>query len=233
VPQRRPLNCGLQCLTLALATAACGEVSQNPEKCEASWYLIAREHQQRLYHAAVWTGEELLVWGGLDAEDGDALVTGWRIEPKTGRVRPISNEGGPSARWSPFAVWTGHEMLLWGGQTYASDRAPRQIGGAVGGSAYDPETDAWRPIADPRAGTIVADASAWTGSELFVWGGGAGKPRARQRGLPLRSFGRRDAASGGGHSGGRCGERRRRGNRRRGRHHRWFDEFSRSASGPL
>lgn len=69
----------------------------------------------------------------------------------------------PTVRGTPSAVWTGNEMIIWGGQ-YGTSRND--------GGRYDPAVDAWRPLATqgaPRArnypGTI------WTGTEMIVWGG--------------------------------------------------------------
>lgn len=178
-----PLRCALTHsaarIAVILATTACGEVTASPTRCDAPWCLVATAGEQRVYHSAVWTGAELLVWGGLGANDRDALATGLRITPSTGKVRPITTIGAPTARWSHFAAWTGDEMLIWGGESYVTDGSPPLVASAVGGSAYDPEADAWRSITDPRPGPVVAEAVAWTGTELFVWGGGGGSEQPR------------------------------------------------------
>lgn len=152
-------------LVLVLATVGCGEVARDPQRCDGPWCPIASGQEQRVYHAAVWTGEELLVWGGLDDNDGEPLATGLRINPETGAVRSISTQGAPSPRWAPFAVWTGHEMLIWGGQFEGSEGTHPTPASTAGGGAYDPKSDAWRPIIDPRPEELVGSAVAWTGSE--------------------------------------------------------------------
>jgi hypothetical protein len=60
-----------------------------------------------------------------------------------------------------FSVWTGQELIVWGSR----ERAARRLDGA----AYDPITNAWRPIADGP--TDITDGSAvWTGDEMIVFG---------------------------------------------------------------
>ena len=69
---------------------------------------------ERSNPAVVWSGTEMIVWGGMDADqatldDGAAfdLATGtWRvIAPAPDRASPV-----------PAVAWTGTEMLVWGGQ---------------------------------------------------------------------------------------------------------------------
>lgn len=55
----------------------------------------------------------MLVWGGSNS-DGE-LNTGWRYNPESNTWKPISTAGAPKARSNNTAVWTGTEMLIWGG----------------------------------------------------------------------------------------------------------------------
>jgi N-acetylneuraminic acid mutarotase len=114
--------------------------------------------------AAVWTGEELVIWGGVV---GSAyLGDGARYDPLTDTWRPISTAGAPAGRAAPRAVFTGRELLVWGGYDAATNLAS--------GGRYDPVADAWAPVSELAAPTGRAGASAiWTGAELVVWGGGA------------------------------------------------------------
>lgn len=101
---------------------------------------------------AVWTGREMIIWGGqLDAPDGAAY------EPRTRTWRPLPKPpvlvGLPNT-----AVWTGEELVLWG---------QRQ---SAGGVAYDPDADRWRRIAD--APFVLEPGSAvWAATEMVVLGG--------------------------------------------------------------
>ena len=80
----------------------------------------------------------------------------WSVLP----AAPIAARSG-----SAFA-WTGRQLLIWGG-----DPDPTGVQFAGDGAAYDPSTKQWTklPAAPMRARTQMA--SAWTGTELFVWGG--------------------------------------------------------------
>ena len=67
-------------------------------------------------HSAVWTGSEMIVWGGGDpGGSNELLTTGGRYNPGTDSWIPMSDEA-PSARSNHTAVWTGSEMIVWGGQ---------------------------------------------------------------------------------------------------------------------
>ena len=67
----------------------------------------------RDYHTAVWTGSEMIVWGGL-GDSGDAN-TGGRYNPSTDSWTATSTTNAPSGRYLHTAVWTGNEMIVWGG----------------------------------------------------------------------------------------------------------------------
>src|SRR4029077_1154639 len=67
-------------------------------------------------HTAVWTGSEMIVWGGSDDTIfmGD-LNTGGRYNPSTDSWVATSTTNAPTARVGHTAVWTGTEMIVWGG----------------------------------------------------------------------------------------------------------------------
>ena len=69
----------------------------------------------RRFHTAVWTGSEMIVWGGYDT-DG-ALNTGGRYNPGTDSWIATSTTNAPIGRYNHTAVWTGSEMIVWGGLT--------------------------------------------------------------------------------------------------------------------
>lgn len=142
---------------------------------------------RRREHAAVWTGEEMIVWGGF----GNSLerrADGAAYRPETDSWRPIA-PAPMGGRSDAAAVWTGREMIVWGG----AERRPRRDFQLLtaGGAAYDPARDRWRRIARApvrsREGSRGA-AALWTGSAMLVWNGTAGAvydPRAdRWRRMP-------------------------------------------------
>ncbi|MGH8247756.1 MAG: Kelch repeat-containing protein, partial [Gammaproteobacteria bacterium] len=117
--------------------------------------------------AAVWTGTEMLIWGG--AGEGWVIEPiGARYDPRTDTWVSLSENGAPEPRMEPTAVWSGNEMIVWGGVRYAPDQITFGTGGR-----YDPRRDAWTLLPTngaPRART--GHTAVWTGSEVIVWGGG-------------------------------------------------------------
>lgn len=125
----------------------------------------------RAYHTAVWTGSEMIVWGGEDGNNGsNPFGDGARYDPSTDTWTPMSMVNAPSPRSRHVAVWTGSEMIVWGGKTGTNQTTAT-------GAKYDPSTDTWTSISMTNAPDARKRAVAvWTGSEMLVWGGenGAG-----------------------------------------------------------
>ncbi|MBS1124141.1 MAG: hypothetical protein H6Q90_6369, partial [Deltaproteobacteria bacterium] len=65
----------------------------------------------RTHHTAIWTGTEMIVWGG----GFPSLSTGARYRPDTDAWTAVPDQGAPSTRASHTAVWSGTEMIIWGG----------------------------------------------------------------------------------------------------------------------
>jgi hypothetical protein len=66
----------------------------------------------RSYHKAVWTGSEMIVWGGAD--NVGYPNTGGRYNPGTDSWTATSTTNAPIGRAGHTAVWTGSEMIVWG-----------------------------------------------------------------------------------------------------------------------
>jgi N-acetylneuraminic acid mutarotase len=110
----------------------------------------------RDFHTAVWTGSEMIVWGG-------GLNTGGRYNPSTDSWTATSTTNAPSARYAP-AVWTGSEMIVWGGDNFS--------GYLDTGGRYNPSTDSWTATSTTNAPEArVQHTAVWTGNEMIVWGG--------------------------------------------------------------
>jgi N-acetylneuraminic acid mutarotase len=60
-----------------------------------------------LRHTAVWTGTEMIVWGGYNGSSW--LNDGWRYDPATDQWTSMSSSNAPSARENHTAIWTGTE----------------------------------------------------------------------------------------------------------------------------
>jgi hypothetical protein len=67
--------------------------------------------------AVVWTGKRVLVWGGSLNGDGKPPVFpahGLAYDPKANRWSALP-QAPLQGRLDPAAVWTGRELILWGG----------------------------------------------------------------------------------------------------------------------
>ena len=80
---------------------------------------------------SVWTGKELVIWGGSD--DIGVWQNGARFEPLTGMWKRLPLFGSLAARKNGSIVWTGEEVLIWGGETDFSV--------TDGGGRYNPESN--------------------------------------------------------------------------------------------
>ena len=180
-------GCGFSCATgfgncdalpatgceVALATTAahcgmCGNACATGRSCVGSacqgWTSVSptAAPSARTSHVAVWTGTEMIVWGG---ENGAAFLgDGGRYNPTTNAWTAMSAAGAPSARRSHTAVWTGTEMIVWGGYGATS--------WVNTGARYNPTTNAWTAMSTAGApGARSRHAAVWTGSRMIVWGG--------------------------------------------------------------
>ena len=114
----------------------------------------------RVGHTAVWTGSEMIVWGGYN---GVFLNTGARYNPSTDSWTATSTASAPSIRYEHTAVWSGSEMIVWGGYNGVWLNT---------GQRYNPSTDSWTGISTTNAPTgRNLHTAVWSGSEMIVWGG--------------------------------------------------------------
>jgi hypothetical protein len=104
----------------------------------------------------------MMFWGGFD---GSYLNSGARYNPETDRWVDTAVSDAPEARAYPTAVWTGNEMIVWGGSNITS-------GFLDTGGRYAPNADSWvaTTTTNAPAGRRFHTAI-WTGSEMIVWGG--------------------------------------------------------------
>src|SRR5262249_52796672 len=117
----------------------------------------------RLYHTAVWTGSEMIVWGGGTA--GSLLDTGGRYDPITDSLLATSTTDAPEARAYHTAVWTGSEMIVWGGGGYfgALDTGGRYCGQAVQVTVKT----------SPPGRTFSVDGTSYSSTQRFTWASGS------------------------------------------------------------
>jgi N-acetylneuraminic acid mutarotase len=118
---------------------------------------------KRVWHTAVWTGTNMIVWGGNNGLGGPGTImnTGGSYNPSSNSWTVVTTNGAPSARQLHTAVWTGSQMIIWGGD-----------GGINTGGVYNPSSNSWTTVT--TSGAPVGrgyHTAVWTGSEMIVWGG--------------------------------------------------------------
>ncbi len=138
-----------------------------------SWSAITNTDSPapRVGHSTVWTGSEMIVWGGFSCLGcaNAELATGGRYDPALDRWTPISIIGAPVARGNHTAIWTGAQMIVWGGET---DGGIGQLTLLNSGGSYDPSSDTWTAIDLISAPPPTrCHAAIWTGAEMLVFGG--------------------------------------------------------------
>ena len=138
-------------------------ISEGPSGCVDNWAAtsIINAPSARFRHTAVWSGSEMIIWGGYG--DGTGLNTGGRYDPTTDSWTAISTASAPAARQTQAGVWTGSEMIVWGGFTSNYSNT---------GGRYNPVTDSWTATSTTNAPAARGYHTAvWTGSEMIIWGG--------------------------------------------------------------
>jgi len=117
-------------------------------------------------HRAVWTGNEMIVWGGFDEVVGYSNAGG-RYNPSANSWTATSTTNAPSGRAGRSVIWTGNEMIVWGGLFYDGDYHFLNTG-----EKYDPSSNSWTATSTTDAPSPRdLQAAVWTGNETVIWGG--------------------------------------------------------------
>ncbi len=156
----------------------------------------------RYDHTATWTGQVMIVWGGLGS--GSWSSTGGEYDPVRDEWIATGLTGAPSPRYGHAAVWTGTEMIVWGGRydfslntggryhpgtrtwtatSTAGAPVGQSLNGApwtgnvmvVMGGLYDPGSDSWTPMNLTNSPGGVYPTAVWTGTEVIYWSGFSAK----------------------------------------------------------
>jgi N-acetylneuraminic acid mutarotase len=92
---------------------------------------------ERYAHTTVWTGTHMIIWGGgVDTGDFAPIYNkGGRYDPVNNQWIPTTLSGAPVERAHHSAVWTGKEVIIWGGEN--------ANGVLKTGRIYTPFTDSW------------------------------------------------------------------------------------------
>jgi hypothetical protein len=115
----------------------------------------------RSYQVEVWTGRELIVWGGSTGLRSAALADGAAFNPKTGTWRRLSVSP-LTAREDAIGMWTGTRLLVVAGK--------RDNTALTDAATYDPAADTWKQLAPmpKRAAAVDPRLAVWTGQRLLL-----------------------------------------------------------------
>src|SRR6185369_9612666 len=82
-------------------------------------------------------------------------------------------QNAPAARAGQTAVWSGSEMLGWGG--WAMGALPYPGSAASSGGRYQVSANSWKaiPCVGISSPATYFQTAVWTGSNMIVWGGGS------------------------------------------------------------
>lgn len=114
-------------------------------------------------HSAVWTGQQLLVWGG-DLGGASYSASGGAYATASDTWATFSSFQAPSGRAGHTAVWTGTEMVIFGGSGAA--------GLATTNSKYHLGNGEWSAVTTTGMPAVrSAHVAFWTGTRMVVFGG--------------------------------------------------------------
>lgn len=148
--------------TLRYTTQPTGQAAGRPWSW--SWTpLPPAPIKPRIQDLSVWTGAQLIIWGGAGTSSA-VSAEGGSYEPATNSWREIP--AAPiSGRVSPVGVWTGSQVLIYGGTTASGQPS-------TDGAAYDPANNTWQKLPAAPLGNLTNSGSytVWTGSRMLAWG---------------------------------------------------------------
>ena len=118
----------------------------------------------------VWTGRELVVFGGGRPE-GATSASGAALDLATGTWRTIADAPEPMSLAN--AVWTGSQVIVVGSALDPGNHATTNTAVA---EAYDPVADAWRQL-PPAPLSPQASEAVWFSGEVVAWDYGSDSAR--------------------------------------------------------
>jgi hypothetical protein len=134
----------------------------------ASWRPLPKAPiAGRIGAGVVWTGEEMIVWGGVSRGGTiEAVADGAAYDPVADAWRRIAPApSGVLGAVGAAAAWTGTTAVFWAGNS---------PDGPAAGGVYDPTTDTWRRLPEGPLGPREGYVAVWTGTELLIVGGTSG-----------------------------------------------------------
>lgn len=126
----------------------------------------------RAGYGYTWTGTRLVIWGGQSASTNSfatpaPLADGASFDPAADTWQQLARSP-LSARAYPVSVWTGRQVLFWGGQAPGPGGRNRFF---ADGAGYDPATNTWQKIAPAPLSARAQAYGVWTGTRMIVFGG--------------------------------------------------------------
>jgi N-acetylneuraminic acid mutarotase len=115
----------------------------------------------RWNHTAIWTGERMIIWGGLGNTGTIYYDDGASYDPNTNKWEELP-EAPLALRRFHTAVWTGQRMIIWGSDLVND------------GISYNPATKIWNELTDAPISTRSYHTATWTGDRMVIWGGAGG-----------------------------------------------------------
>ncbi len=139
--------------------AECATYDPNADR----WTPLPSFDQTRRTGALVASaGTTLVVFSGAPhrrySDPDPPTPGGYRLDGET--WRPLATKHQPSARLGAHHVWTGTELVVWGGD---------KRGPVATGAAYDPVKDSWRKLATNGAPPSRTSGPVWSGRELWLF----------------------------------------------------------------
>ncbi len=137
----------------------------DPENNSWDFITTVNAPTPRYWHTAIWTGSKMIIWGGSDSSNNffNLVNTGGLYDPIQDSWQPTSTLNAPTPRIEHSAIWTGSEMIIWGGADSLNDNT---------GGRYNPITDTWISTSLTNAPLPrFVHTAVWTGTRMVVWGG--------------------------------------------------------------
>lgn len=108
----------------------------------------------------IWTGSQMLVWGGANPTGSRDYSDGATYNPTTRRWTKLPTAP-LSARSEAASVWTGHLLFVWGG-TDARGHTDND------GALYDPATRRWTRLSAAPMTAHSSVQALWTGTKILL-----------------------------------------------------------------
>lgn len=130
--------------------------------------------------SVIWTGREMIIWGGSLSMIPPFYNNGACYNPLTNSWTPVA----PTTlheRANHTAVWTGDEMIVWGGYYNTSYEYSDRV--LNDGGRFNPNTNTWTELPHSLLDGRSSHSAIWIGgstvpAEMIVWGGWSEQEKA-------------------------------------------------------